>query len=250
MSTSAIPAAPEGQKMSAVQRIVNIFIAPSKVFADLNRDPSWWPAWLLISVFALFFMYTVDKKIGFDQVAKNNIAASSKLSEQMEKGTAADKERVLTAQTVGTKFSAYAAPVFILIFSAIFAGLLVATFNFGLGAEVRYGVALGVVFWAGVPRILYSLLGIITMLAGADPEGFNLNNPVATNVGFFFNRLDHPVLHNFLSFLDIFTIWNIVLLGIGFSLVSKVKRGTATVVAAGWFLIADLVLTAIVAAFA
>jgi hypothetical protein len=250
MSTSAVPATQEPEKMSALQRIVNIFVAPSKVFADLNRDPSWWPAWLLISVFLLMFMFAVDKKVGFEQLAKNDIAASTKLTEQLDKANPEQRETIMTGRIVGTKFSAYGAPVFTLMFSAIFAGLLIATFNFGFGAEIKYRLALAVVFWAAVPRILYSSLAVISLLAGADPEGFNLANPVATNIGFFFNRMEHPVLNSFLSFADVFTIWNIILLGIGFSVISKVKRGTATAAAAMWFLVGDLILTGIIAAFA
>jgi len=88
---------------------------------------------------------------------------------------------------------------------------------------------------------LKSVLVAISLFAGADPEGFNINNPVATNLGYFINRTDHPALATLLSWFDIFTIWYVILFGIGFSCVSRVKRGTATGVVAGWCAVIALV---------
>jgi hypothetical protein len=43
------------------------------------------------------------------------------------------------------------------------------------------------------------------------------------------------------SGLDVLVIWSIVLMGIGFSCNSKVKRGTAIGIVAGWYLLWKLV---------
>jgi hypothetical protein len=85
------------------------------------------------------------------------------------------------------------------------------------------------------------LLAAISLFAGADPEGFNVRNPVATNLGFFVNRIDHPVLHSMLSWVDIFAIWYVVLMGIGFACVSKVPRQKSIWVVAGWYILVALI---------
>jgi hypothetical protein len=43
------------------------------------------------------------------------------------------------------------------------------------------------------------------------------------------------------SSIDLITIWSIVLIGIGFASTSKVKRSTALMVVAGWYLLYKLV---------
>jgi Yip1 domain len=241
MSASTIPTPAETEALSPLQRIVNIFVAPSKVFADLRRDPSWWVAWVLISVFGLLFMYAMQTKIGFDQITRNEIAANAKSAEALDKLPPEQREQRIDISAKITKYVSYGTPIVILIIAVIVAAVLMATFNFGMGAEIKFGAALAVVLWAWVPGILKSILGAIALFAGSDPEAFNVRNPVATNLGFFLSRTDHPVLYSLASSIDIFAIWYIVLMGIGFAAISKVKRGTATWTVASWYILITLV---------
>jgi hypothetical protein len=237
MSTTPVPASAETEGLSTVERLVNVFFAPSKTFADLNRNNSWWAAWLLIMVFALAFIFAMQQKVGFEQVARNEIAASPKATERMDQLAPEARERQMQISASFTKWISYAFPVTSLIVAAIIAAVLMATFNFGLGAEIKFGTALAVLFYSWVPGILKSLLAAISLYAGADPEGFNVRNPAATNIGFFLSRTDHPALYALASSIDIFAIWYVILMGIGFAAVSKVKRGTATGVVAGWYIL-------------
>lgn len=236
MSTTSVPPV-EGEKLSVIQRIINIFVAPSKTFRDLNRNPSWWPAWLLIAVFGLIFIFAMDKQVGFEQVANNEISASPKTVERMEKLAPEQRAQQMQISVTFTKVFSYGFPITMLIIASIIAAVLMASFNFGLGTEIKFGMALAVVLWAWVPGILKSLLAAITLFAGADPEGFNVSNPVATNLAWLFNRTDHPVLYTAGSYIDIFAIWYIILMGIGFSCVSKAKRSSATWLVAGWYIV-------------
>src|SRR5580698_3101750 len=76
--------APEPSSLSEGARIIDTFIAPSKTFTDLRRNASWWGPWLLISIFALIFIYSMDKKIGFEQINRNEIAHSAR-ADQFDK---------------------------------------------------------------------------------------------------------------------------------------------------------------------
>ncbi len=249
MGTTATPAPSQPEPLSMVERLTNVFFSPSKTFNDLNRDNSWWAAWLLISVFAFLFMFAVQQKVGFEQITRNEIAASPKAQETMEKLTPEAREQRIQMSVGITKGISYAFPLTILITGAIIAAVLMATFNFGLGTEMSFNTVLAVLFYAWVPGILKSILAAVSLFAGADPEGFNIRNPAATNIGFFFTRADHPVLHSMFSWVDVFAIWYIILLGIGFSCVTKVKRSTATSVIAGWYIVCALVGTGWVALF-
>jgi hypothetical protein len=134
-----------------------------------------------------------------------------------------------------------------LLFLAITAGVLLATFNFGLGANIRYKTAYAIIFYASLPGIIGSILGAASVFAGVNPEGFNVNNPVATNPAYFMDRAGNKFRYGMASSLDILVIWTIVLLGIGFASNSKVKRGTAIGVVAGWYLLWKLVTSALAA---
>jgi Yip1 domain len=244
MSTPATTPTPEpAAGLSTVARITNVFFSPSSTFTDLERKPSWWAAWLLISLMSLVFVFAMQQKVGFEQILENQMKSNPKSAEQFEKMTP-DQRAIASKITAGVS---YATPVIVLIFCLIFAGIYLGTFNFGLGTEIPFGVALAVVFYASIPGILKSILAVISLYAGADPETFNPNNPVATNIGYFISQADHPVLFTLGTFIDIFSIWTVILTGIGFACVSKVKRSTSIMLVACWYVLVALVFSGIAA---
>lgn len=238
-TTSTTPESPAG--LSTISRITNVFFAPSTTFSDLKRDPSWWVAWLLISVSLLTFALAIRQKVGFRQLVQNDIAASPARSAQLEKAPPESREQQLE---IGGKIAAYiwyAMPILLMVIYSIVAAVLMGTFNFGLGTEVPFRLALAVVFYSFLPGIIKWLLGAILLFAGASTEGFDARNPLATNLGYFLNRVDHPVLNALGSSVDIFGIWIMILLGIGFASVSKAKRSTAIAVVATWYVVVTLI---------
>ena len=103
--------------------------------------------------------------------------------------------------------------------------------------------------YATLPGLLRVLLAILSLLTGASPDSFTFQNPVATNPGYFLNPADSPFLYSLASSLDIFLIWTLVLTAIGFTYVSKVKRGTAFAIVFGWWLILSVVGASMAALF-
>jgi len=241
----AVPV-PETPALSEVARIVNTFVAPSKTFTDLRRNASWWGPWLLISVFSLLFIYSMDRQIGFEQISKNEIAHSSR-ADQFDKLPADQQAKQLNITSSYIRYLSYAIPVTILIYFAITTVVLWATFKFAAGATVSYKTAYAIIFYASLPGLVTAILGTISMFAGVNPEGFNVNNPVATNPAYFMDPTANKFLYGMISGLDVLVIWTIVLMGIGFACTSKVKRGTAIAIVGGWYLLWKLATSALAA---
>jgi Yip1 domain len=241
MATTPLPPqpvplpAPELPPLSEGARIVNTFIAPSKTFGDLRRNASWWGPWLLISIISLIFVYSMDRQIGFEQITKNQIAQSPR-ADQFSQLPAEQQAKQIRFTSNLIRYLSYGIPVMILFYFAITSLVLWATFKFGVGADVSYKTAYAIVFYAALPGIIGSILGAISMFAGVNPEGFNVNNPVATNPAYFMDPTANKFLYVMASALDVIVIWSIMLLGIGFSSNSKVKRTTAIVMVAAWYL--------------
>lgn len=240
------PAPTEPAPLSEGARIVNTFIAPSKTFTDLRRNASWWGPWLLISIFAMIFVYSMDRQIGFEQINKNEIAHSSR-AEQFDKLPPDQQAKQLRISNAFVRYLSYGTPVMILLYLAIVTAVLWTTFRFAAGADLSFKTAYAIIFYAGLPGIIGSILGAISMFAGVDPEGFNVNNPVATNPAYFMDRAGNRFLYVMASGLDILIIWSIVLMGIGFACNSKVKRSTAIALVAGWYLVWKLAMAALAA---
>jgi len=225
---------PEPAGLSEGARLVNTFIAPSKTFTDLRRNASWWGPWLLISIFALLFIYSMDRQIGFEQISKNEVANSSR-ADQFDKLPADQQVKQLKVSSTVVRYLSYGIPVTILLFFAITTLVLWVSFKVAAGADVSFKTAYAIVFYASLPGIIASILGTASMFAGVNPEGFNVNNPVATNPAYFMDRAANKFLYGMASGLDIIVIWTIVLMGIGFACTSKVKRSTAIAIVAGWY---------------
>ena len=247
MSTPAVVNDPQ-PGLSEGARLINTFVAPSKTFTDLRRNASWWVPWLLMSVFAICFLQTVGAKLDWEQVAHNDMQASGKL-EKFEQAPPEQQKKIMGFTVTSYKVASWAAPVTVLLAGLIVAAVLMGLFNFGAGAEVTFKQSMAVVFYAWMPSILSSVLGIVSVLVGASSdsfrEGFTLKNPVATNPAYFMDPTKNRCLYGMASAADVFVIWIIILAGIGYSSVSKLKKGTAIGMIAAAYIVYKLIASGI-----
>jgi len=246
LPASAAPT-PQPAPLSQAARIDNTFIAPSKTFTDLRRSASWWAPWILISIFTIVFIGVVGKQMGFEQVAKNAIAHSSR-AEQFDKLPADQQASSIALQSKIVGFFSYFSP-FVILFYALLATLaLWLTFKLAFEAETSFGQAYAITMFSWLPGVIGGILGTISLFAGVNPEGFDIRNPVGTNLAYY---LDPETTGKFVcamaSSLDVLSIWTIVLIGIGYACTSKVKRSTAIITVAVWFLVFKLVSSALAA---
>jgi Yip1 domain len=249
LPVTPMPVPPMGEPpLSEGARIIDTFIAPSKTFNDLRRNASWWAPWLLIAVVTLIFVYVMGRQIGFEQITKNSITQSSR-AEQFEKLPADQQAKQIQLATTIARYVSYGVPIVQLISFVVIAGVLMAAFNFGAGAGVPFKIAIAIVVYSSLPGIIGAALGMISMFAGVDPAGFNAQNPVATNPAHFMDPAGNKFLYGMASAFDVFIIWTIVLIGIGFACNSKVKRSTAITIVAGLYLLYKLVSSGLGAAF-
>jgi hypothetical protein len=233
--------APEPAALSQGARIVNTFIAPSKTFSDLRRSASWWAPWILISIFSIVFIYAISRQVGFDQVSKYSVAHSSRAQEFDNLPPDQQAKRIQISSKIIAGF-AYGSPLLLLFYCLIGSVVLWLTFRFALAAETTFGQAFAITMYGWLPGIISAILGTIALFAGTNPEGFDINNPVGTNLGYYLDAdTTSKFVRSMASSLDILTIWTIVLIGIGYASTSKVKRSTAIVVVAVIYLIYKLV---------
>lgn len=240
---------PESAPLSEGARIGNTFLAPSKTFTDLRRNASWWGPWLLISVFSVLFTYAMGRQVGFDQISRNQIAHSSR-ADQFEKLPADQQASQIHLSSNIIRYAAYGSPALVLFYFLITTVVLWATFKVAAGAETSFKTAYAIVMYASLPGIVGAILGIVSLFAGVDPEGFDINNPVGTNLAYYLDSATTgKFLHGMASAVDLINIWTIVLMGIGFACTSKVKRSTAVIIVAAWYLVYKLTTAGLAAAF-
>ncbi len=236
-----------GPSPTAWQRVILTFTAPSRAFQQLGAGRSWWLPYLLVVLIGFGFVASIGSRVGWQTVARTNLAASAKQQGKFDQLPAAQQESQIAVIARITQVTAYLSPVLApLVVGAIVAGLLLATFNFSMGASARFGPLIAVYFFSSLPVALKSLLSILTFyLPGFSPEAFQINNALGSNPAFYLQGTSVPhALLALLSWLDLFLIWQWVILIIGCAIVAKVSRGRAATVVLGWVLVMMLISTA------
>ena len=234
--------------LTQVERVVDTFIAPSQTFTDILRSTAWWLPFLLAVLVSLGVTFTVDRQVGFDRVVENTIHSSPKQEEQLSSLTPDQRAARIKGMAAGYRYTSYASPLFILLFSAIGALILWGTFNFGLGAHTTFAQMFCLWMYCSLPRLLGGILTVLTLAFGGNPDSFDLKNPVGTNLAYYLPDAA-PSLRTALGFFDLIGIWNLVLLILGAAIVARVSRGKAAAVIVGWWLLILVVSVAATAVF-
>jgi len=240
---SAGPASPSVEPLSEPARLIGALVAPAKAFADLKRVSRWWSPFIVITIASYALFVVAGQKVGWEQVTENGLRMSPKQAARLESLPAEQHPAAMERAVKFTRIISYAFPIAVnLPFLLIVSAILMASFNFGAGAEIPFRTALGVVTYANLPGVLKAVLAIVSLLAGSNPESFNFQNPVATNPGYFMDPLASPMLFRLASALDVIVIWILVLNALGFAAVSKLKRGTTFAVVFGWYIALTLLM--------
>lgn len=232
MSTPVMAAAPEaGQpSQSFMERFIGVFISPGETFADIARKPDFIVPLVVMTVLTLAGTELFMAKIGLEGITRYAIEHSSRASSmspdqiQQAVDTAVRIQKVLV-HVVGV----IAVPLLCLI-GALVGWIIV---NSIFGGEITFNTAFAIPCYAHLISIIPAVMVALLVFFG-DPDHFisNPNNPTPTSLGFFLNpeQTSKPVLA-LAGSLDIFTLWYLVLLGIGFSRASGKKASTAATTA-------------------
>jgi hypothetical protein len=253
MSDSSVqPVAGVTAGLSQVERVADIFSAPSKTFEDIKRgNKSWWMPFLLFILIGTALWGTVTVKVTWPQVFENGLRMSPKQAERLEQ-VPADQRAVQTKYSiVGQKYFWLMAPVFVLLLNLVASGVLLGTINFGFGGKASFGQVLAVSWYAGLPGLIKLLIGILGLFAGVAAESFLPGNPAGTNIGYYLPTPPETsiVLWTVLTLLDITTIWTLVLFSQGLAKVAGTKPSAGYTAVFGWWVLMVLIQMGVSAAF-
>lgn len=226
--------------LSQTERVLDTFIAPSKTFTDIRRSASWWLPWLLGAVVGLAMVVVVDKKVGMDKVAENQIQLQPRQAAKLDQLPPDQRAQQMEISTKITRGIAYGFPIFKLVLITVMAAVLLATFKFGFGADLKFSQAYAISMYAWLPECIKALLTILTVSISGG-ENFTFQTSLASNLGVLFDPNSSHFLYSLASSIDVFNIWILVLTGIGYQCVTRLKRGTCMAVIFGWWAVVTLV---------
>jgi len=235
MSTAPVtaPEVPEASgPINHFGRLIGVFFSPKSTFEDIVRRPSWILPVILMTVLGFALAFVMNQKVNWRDVASKRIEESPRAANL----SAEQKEQQLAMSEKISPAIAYCFGVLWPILQALLvAAVMLLAFNLIGGAGARFSTSMGIVSHAYFPWILYSLLYILILYLKV-PGTVDLENPIATNVGAFLPESTPKALMSLAQSIDVFSIWTLLLLSIGFTAVSpkKLKGKALGIVISVW----------------
>jgi len=217
------PPAPDAEpKPNPFQRIIGVLFSPDATFASIARRPDWVVPLVLLLLVAMAAGIIMAPHIDFGAAARESMEQQKNVSpEQIDKA-------VRISASIGKVFM-YLAPVLSLIGLLVIAGVVLLAFRI-FGGEGDFKQAFSVTCYASIPSIIKSVVTLIIIVAkGGIIPAQALATIVRSNLGFLVDYKANPMAFALLSSFDIFSIWFLALLIIGFSYVARVSKVKAAV---------------------
>lgn len=224
---------------SGLGRLFGVLFSPVKTFRAIAERPTWvWPL-LVISLLTAGMAYVMYQRVDMatyiqQQQQKSGQAQQSVPAEQMEA-----QEKFF--QAMNRYMPAVMGGFFLLFMPFIL--LFVTLLYWGgfrlIGSEITYRQSFATVVHGSMPMAMSALLAVPVILSRQEisMEETQRGGVLASNLAALAPEGTGPVLLAFLSGIDFFLLWNAVLLILGFEIVARVKRSTATWVVLVVFLI-------------
>ena len=228
-ASSALPPNPE--KASLLDDFMDIFYAPSKVFARRANSSFWVPLVIVTVLLGAIFLANRDL---LDPIMEAEFARSMAKSSQQMTADQMETARKF-AGTLGMIF-AFAGPPIVMLMLGVVIWIVGKFFD----AKQSVNAAVVVAVFSYVPRVVE---GVVNRVEGLLIDTSNLNSRYSLTLGlgrFFDPDTTSPILLGLIGRIDVFTIWITVLIAIGLAVTGKISRGKAAIAAAIVWLVGAL----------
>jgi len=231
-----------GGEVGFREKVLWVFVSPSRCFEALRENPDWFKAWVLVAVLGmlpgLVFLSTVDvRRIAEDAVDQAEVKRAESredyqpLSAEAEQAESGEDYQPLSAEareqaverlvkyqwSVGTVGSVVFG-LFRLLLTV--AAIHVLALMMGIGGS--FGGALSVWAYSSVVRIPELLISAVVI---------GLTKGEGSGLGFLFGGgTVSPVMRLVIGQFDPFLIWQLAVVALGLSLIRRASRAKALVV--------------------
>ncbi len=242
--------APTAPPKNIIARIIGTWFSPGETFAEMKHSPNLLLPIIFSIVFGALTGFAMSQRLDMGRMMREQFdqaVADGKMKAEDADVQAKMVSKFATAQFVGG--GALGALIGALVIAGIFKLI-----SMMMGHENTYASLLAVTLYAFIAVTLISTIVFLILLYLKDPSEItfkNMGNVVASNAGAWValvageNALP-KFLSGLLSRIDVFSIWIIALLSIGYAAVThRMKTGTAAT-----YLIALYVVYALIASAA
>jgi hypothetical protein len=228
----AVSLTPPGAEAGAIARIPGSLFSPGPTFESIARRPTWLAPLLLWTAVSVVVTTMLLPRIDWERVTRQGLERRHQTIP--EERIPAVVEQTRKIGSVVSWFFGLAGPVLASLFVAV---VIWGSFK-AFGWDATFRQSFGATTHAFLPNVLKALLllPIIARRETIDPE--EIGDLLRSNLGFLVERDSAKVLHALLQSVDLFALWSLILLVIGFASAAKVsKKSAAGVVIGLWVLL-------------
>ena len=209
--------------ISPIGRIIGVFFSPGPTFRDIATKPSWTVPMILMIVIWFGLCAALVTRVDWLDYNKQQIEKNKFVASRLENMTEEQKAAIYEQGVGRAKATQYIRgvigwPLLILFSAAINFG----AFKLIAGVRTSFGTAFAITTFAHLPMSLRELLAIpVTFFK--DPQSIDPQNFLASNPAAFLG--DNAPIWQLVSLgsLDVFAIWAVILMAIGFSAADSKK---------------------------
>jgi hypothetical protein len=226
----SVPASP-APKPNSFQRIIGVLFSPNETFGSIARQPDWVVPLMVLLVFSLIAGIVFAQRVDF----------AGPIRDQMEQNANMQPDQIDRAVRIGgaaAKVFAYCSPLISIIFLLIIAGVLLLAFRV-MGGEGDFRQAFSVTTYAWMPSVIKGII-LTAIVATRSVAATDLAVVMRSNLAFLVPMKQNALLFTLLSRLDIFSIWIVILMIIGFAYVSRFSKAKSAVIVISLWVVATL----------
>jgi hypothetical protein len=216
-------AAPSGPPPKGpVQRIVGALFSPNEAFDDIARKPDILVPLIVIVLISFVATFMIMPKLDLESEIREGIEANKDIP-------ADQREQIVRFSVASGKVIGYASPVFAIVILAIIAGILLLAFRM-MGGEGTFKQAFSVTLYSWLPLTIKGLVGAVIALSRSSVTASEMATLLKSNPAFLVDPKEQMAVHSLLSSIDLFNIWTLVLLIIGFAFVSRFSKAKSAAI--------------------
>lgn len=200
-------------KLSFFQRMINVFVNPTKVMDDISIKPT-----MLVAVLLMLVVFTLLNVARLDLLKEFTMEQLELQMAQNPNAVEMPEAFIMTTVYIGL-ISASLVPLFVVLFKGLITHGITRLFDGKGKMKQSFSVMAFSYFIVVFGEIIRTIIGLLT--------GSYL---VTTSLASVIPNLEfNTPLYNLLAQFDVFSIWYLIVSMIGISIVHKISKGKAAV---------------------
>ncbi len=220
--------------MESLKRTVGVLVSPGETFRKIAERPTWAVTLVVLLLLGTAVAFVVAQRIDVD--AERDMIRQQIEDRQGLRGDELERQ-VETIAGINAKVRPFT-PLLVLVIGTGVYLLIAVIFMVGArlaGGEIDFRRSFATTLHGMVPQGLSALIALPLVLSreSIDPEAAQSGSLLASNLAFLAPEDALTAVRSLLSSFDLFTLWSIVLLVIGYSIVARLSKGAAVALVVG-----------------